>query len=230
MSTAQMLWRLIRYRFWIFLLFILGPLCFFMGRLVFGVILQAFFNLLGDLTLHHERHFSGMLWLLLSLLILAALLRWLLTYVSTLGTVGLRFEVGALLWRNLLQRVLDRPGARAIPGSAGSAISYFRDDVQYVTAMLGVVGRTISLAIFTISAIVVLLRVNALVTLLVFTPLTCVVIIAQTMKKHLEKFRKASRLATARLTGLLGEIFSSVQAIQVAGAESHVIAFFEGLN
>jgi len=65
---------------------------------------------------------------------------------------------------------------------------------------------------------VILLRVNALITLLVFLPLICVVAIAQGMKKHLERYRRASREATGRVTSAIGEIFGAVQAIQVASA------------
>lgn len=230
MSTTQFLWRLIRYRFWLYLVYLLSPLLLFMGRLVFGLILQGTFNTLGNLDLHHQHQFTTGLWTLMALLLLAALVRWGGTYLSARITTNLNFRLQTLLWRNLLQRILDCPGASPIPGSAGNAISYFRDDVQIVLRMLGVIGQTMSLAIFSISAFAILLTVNPLITLCVFTPLTCVVVIAQTMKKHLEKFRKASREATSQLTGLIGEIFSAVQAIQVAGAESSVVRFFATVN
>lgn len=40
------------------------------------------------------------------------------------------FRTGALLRKNLLTRILDRPGTRAVPQSPGEAISRFRDDVN----------------------------------------------------------------------------------------------------
>ncbi len=50
------------------------------------------------------------------------------------------------------------------------------------------------------------------------------------MSKRLEKYRAASRKATGRVTGAIGEIFSTVQAIKVAGAEKHVVKHLEKLN
>jgi ATP-binding cassette subfamily B protein len=69
-----------------------------------------------------------------------------------------------------------------------------------------------------------------LITLLVFFPLAGVVVIVQVARKRLEKYRAASRHATGQVTSAIGEIFSSVQAIQVAGAEPHVIKHFAALN
>ena len=46
----------------------------------------------------------------------------------------------------------------------------------------------------------------------------------------LEQYRQASRKATGRVTGMIGEIFGAVQAVQVAGAEGHVIDHFRRVN
>jgi ATP-binding cassette subfamily B protein len=230
MSTPRFLWRVIRFHFWYYLALIAFQIVFFLGRLAFGLILQNFFNALSNLNRYKQHHLTTDLLIWMALLVLAGLVRWIGMYVTTRVTVNTRFARARLLQRNLLRHILERPGARAIPGSVGSAISYFRDDVDVILVMLGLIANTIGLTIFAISAFVILLHVNAVVTLLVFTPLTFVVVITQFMKKTLTKFRKASREATARLTGLIGEIFSSVQAIQVAGAEKRVVDYFNVLN
>jgi ATP-binding cassette, subfamily B, bacterial len=69
-----------------------------------------------------------------------------------------------------------------------------------------------------------------LITLLVFVPLVGIVGIIQMMKKRLQRYRNASRQATGRVTGSIGEIFSTMQAIQLAGAEQHVLSHFRILN
>jgi len=228
MKTYTLLWRVVRYRLWLYAAIVFESTVFYLGRLVFGLILQAFFNTLG--ALNAQPRLTAYLFVLNGLLLLAALLRGLVSVVGQFSIAAFSFDMGALLQHNLLRRILERPGAQAVPGSPGEAISSFRDDVQAVRSMLSVTVDTIALTIFAIAAIVILLRVNVQITLLVFIPLTCVAAIAQSMKKRLERFRAASRDATSNLTGAIGEIFTAVQAIQVAGAEDHVVQHFDALN
>ena len=228
MKTYTLLWRVVRYRLWLYAAIVFESTVFYLGRLVFGLILQAFFNTLG--ALNAQPRLTAYLFVLNGLLLLTALLRGLVSVVGQFSIAAFSFDMGALLQHNLLRRILERPGAQAVPGSPGEAISSFRDDVQAVRSMLSVTVDTIALTIFAIAAIVILLRVNVQITLLVFIPLTCVAAIAQSMKKRLERFRAASRAATSNLTGAIGEIFTAVQAIQVAGAEDHVVQHFDALN
>ncbi len=50
------------------------------------------------------------------------------------------------------------------------------------------------------------------------------------MQARVRTYRQFSREATSQVTSLIGEIFTAVQAIQVAGAEAHVVAHFRALN
>jgi ATP-binding cassette subfamily B protein len=227
-KTYTLLWRVVRYRPWLYAAIVFESTVFYLGRLVFGLILQAFFNTLG--ALNAQPRLTAYLFVLNGLLLLTALLRGLVSVVGQFSIAAFSFDMGALLQHNLLRRILERPGAQAVSGSPGEAISSFRDDVQAVRSMLSVTVDTIALTIFAIAAIIILLRVNVQITLLVFIPLTCVAAIAQSMKKRLERFRAASRDATSNLTGAIGEIFTAVQAIQVAGAEDHVVQHFDALN
>jgi ATP-binding cassette, subfamily B, bacterial len=226
MKTFSLLWRLICYRPWLYSLAIIGGLMFFMGRLVFGLIIQVFFN---NLDAQHP-HLTLAAWILMLLLVAAGLIRCTMFYIGAIATIVFHFTIETLLQHNLLRRILGLPGARALPGSAGDAISYFRDDTLVIETMLEVIIQTVGLVLFSITAIVILLQVNMLITLLVFIPLTCTIIIVQMMKKRLEELRKISRAATARLTSAIGEILGSVLAIQVAGAEPHIVTHFDVLN
>jgi ATP-binding cassette subfamily B protein len=102
--------------------------------------------------------------------------------------------------------------------------------VGIVEGMITQICETSGYTVFAIVSFVILLRVNVLITLLVFVPLICVVAIAQAMRKRLQTYREASRDATGRVTSSIGEIFDAVQAIQVAGAEAHVVQHFNTLN
>lgn len=225
MKTYQFLWRLICYRPWLYIADGICTVLFFLSRIPFGYVIQAFFN-----TLPKSRHLGPELWMLIALMIAVAVAR----FFVLLGQIWARqlylFSIRALLRRNLLIHILSRPGARALPGSAGEALNRFRDDVtnveQMLTLLLGVTG----LLLFSIIAFFTLLSINIQITLLVFVPLGCVVAIAQGMRPRLEKYRVASRKATGHVSSAIGEIFKSVQAIQVAGAEPSVVAHFHQLN
>ncbi len=194
-------------------------------NVVMGLLIQAFFNALPTT---HDLTFN--IWGILLGMVGAALLNFVLRIAGVQAYIFHRFCVNGLLFRNLLQRILERPGARAVPGSPGEAISNFRDDVEIVDGMITQICETTGYTVFAIVSFVILLRVNVLITLLVFVPLVCVVAIAQAMRKRLEKYREASRDATGRVTSSIGEIFDAVQAIQVAGAEANVVQHFNTLN
>ncbi|HVB24703.1 MAG TPA: ABC transporter ATP-binding protein [Ktedonobacteraceae bacterium] len=225
MKTTTFLWRLIRFRPWLYFYTVFYITAFFMGRLVFGLITQAQFNMLPN-----QPHLSLELWLLILLNPVVALVRAIISYTGLQAYVTFSFTTIASLQRNLLQHILRRPGAKAIPTSPGEVLNRFRDDPPILLNMLENIADAIALLFFAIVAFIILLRVNVEITLLVFLPLTCVVVVAQSMKKRLETYRKASREATAQLSSAIGEIFSAVQSIQVAGAEPYVVAHFDRLN
>lgn len=227
MKTYRLLWRLVLYRPWVFLVSALVTLMFFLTRIVFGYTVQGTFNVLAA----QNRQIPPLFWELMALTVLAALAR----YLSTLFGAGIVrplnfFLVQSLLRRNLLERILELPGAQALPDATGEAINRFRDDAENIVDMFGWLYAALGLGLFSIVAFIILLLVNVEITLLVFVPLACVVALAQRMRTRVEKYRHASRQATGQVTSALGEIFSAVQAIQVAGAEMPVVRHFDTLN
>ena len=144
--------------------------------------------------------------------------------------VFFRFSVSALLQRNMLAEILRRPGARALDRSPGEALSVFRDDVQHAEDGSDWTVDMISLTIFSIAAMAILLNVNATITIFVFVPLIAIVLVAQVATRRLQQSRAASRVATSRVTGALGEIFGAVQAVQIARAERGVVEHFRRLS
>jgi ATP-binding cassette subfamily B protein len=75
-----------------------------------------------------------------------------------------------------------------------------------------------------------MVRIDWAITLLVFLPLAGVVAVAQRATARIQHYRQASRQAAGRVTGLIGEMFEAVQAVQLAGAETAVIEHFGVLN
>ena len=225
MKIARLLWKLIWYRPLSYASLPLFMLICYCERLIFGLVVQAFFNALPTQT----RLTPGFFVLFVPWLIAIAV-RLLLAYVDAFASARFDFDVNALLQYNLFRHILKRPGARGLPGSVGEAINHFRDDINIVVEQLSNYGYATALLVYSAVAFVILLRVNVAITLFVFFPLSCILVVVQRVLKKLETYRVASRTATSNVSGAIGEIFGAVQAIQVAGAEQHVLAHFETLN
>ena len=225
MKTARLLWSLVWYRPLSYACQPLFMLVCYSERIVFGLVVQAFFNALPAQTrLTPDRLAAFVPWLI------AIAVRLLVAYVATLGIVRFEFSAGALMQHNLFRRILMRPGARSVPGSIGEAINHFRDDTSVVVDYLCSLSEAFALCLYSIAVLAILLHVNAVITFLVFLPLCCILALVYRANKDLEKYRVASRTATGNVSGAIGEIFNAVQAIQVARAEQHVIAHFNTLN
>lgn len=225
MKTFQFMWQMIRYRPWLYLVDCIFWTLVHLSPLVPGLIALAFFN-----TLTAHSHINFILWGLIALLVVTALARVVVLLGGALADILHRFTMSALLRCNMFERILERPGARAVPYSPGEAISRFRDDAELAEDAISWTLDAIGRGLFAIIAVAILLTISAKITLLVFFPLVGVVAIVQAVSKRLEKYRTASRLATGNVTSAIGEIFETVQAIKVAGAEKHVVDHFQVLN
>lgn len=225
MTTFQFLWRVLMYRpirYWInalvWTLIYLAPIAP-------GLITKQFFDTLTD---NSALHYG--IWGIISLLIGAALARIALIYIGFITDIHFRFRVGMMLRRNLLGHILKQPGARAIPCSPGEAISHFRDDVDQTEEAASWSVDAFGMTCFAAVSSYILIKIDVQMTLLVFLPLVLVVTAAQLATSKLQKYRAASRESTSRVTGAISEMFSNVQAIQVAGAEERVVNRFKHFN
>lgn len=139
-------------------------------------------------------------------------------------------EVVARMRRNLLGYLLTAPGTRRLPDSPSEAISRFRDDVddigQYLEQWVDMWG----LVVFALVALVIMYRVDPLMTALICLPLLLTLLLTNALRPHIRRVRRAMREATGRVTDFLGETFNAVQAVQGAGREQTVLAEFERRN
>lgn len=225
MKTVKLLWRLGLYRPWLYLINILLWTAIEMMPLLPGLIVAKVFNLL---SLNSE--LGGEFWWFIAILVGAYLGRILVTYAGTASYIVYAFYVSTLVRQNMLKDILSRPGAKTLAMAPGEVLNRFRDDVHTVEDMfswpLDVFGKLWCVVV----AVGILFTVDARMTCWVFLPLLVVLVLVQQLRKRIRKYRLISRNATSRVIGATGEIFSSVQAIQVAGAEKHVLEQFRRLN
>ncbi len=138
--------------------------------------------------------------------------------------------MSGLLRRNLLQHVLKRPGAYALPYTIGEVISRFRDDAYQGEDAVDWSDEITGQGLLAVGAFLVLLHINVSVTLAAVLPLVIVVAIAQRASTALNRHRAASSQATSQVTGAIGDILAAVQTVQAAGAEERIVARFQRLN
>jgi ATP-binding cassette subfamily B protein len=144
--------------------------------------------------------------------------------------VHFMFRTGATLRRNMLTRVFELPGARALDESPGEAITRFREDVDETEETLSWTVDMVGMVVFSAIAVTILVSIDARVTAFVFAPTVVVVYVSALARRRVRRYREAARDATGRITDSLGETFGSVQSIKVAGAERSMVAHFRELN
>jgi ATP-binding cassette subfamily B protein len=231
------LWRLVRFRPWQWGLNLVAITTLIVVAMAPGLISQAFFDRLpGSLpgsSAVPTATWLGLpewLWWLCLFTVLSTAGRIVCAFGCQLTNGPFMFEAAALLQTNLLRRVLQLPGARSLPASSGEAITRFREDADETPGFLMGFNDMIGAAAFAVIALAIMLRIDAVITVLVFLPLAVVVAVVNRARTSLDRYRRASREATGAVTGYIGETMGAVQAIQVAGAEAHVVEHFRTLN
>ncbi|MDF2673184.1 MAG: transporter ATP-binding protein [Clostridiales bacterium] len=225
MSTVQLVWQIILYRPLLFFLSCIAWTIIHASPLIPGLITREFFN-----TLSGDAQIGAGIWGLVALVVVTALLRSVSIIIGFRLDILFRFSISGLIRRNLLDHILNRPGAQSISTSSGEVINNFKDDGETIENAVDWILDIVGTTAFALGAILILMSINFEITLFVFTPLVAVVALAHKASNRVQKYRRASREATAEVTGTLGEIFGAVQAVQVAAAEEHVIKHFKKLN
>ena len=218
-------WRLIRYAPWPFAVYSFCTIVQLGGRVLPGLIEKAVFD-----TITGAQAATFGVWSLIVIYITAEVTRHISSFGMVWGDITFRYITGALLRRNLFASLLRRPGALPLPVSAGEAVSRYRDDVGEVSDfplwLPHVAGNVLS----SIVAIMIMSSINWQITLVIFLPLVAVVIITRVAWLRMQHYRHASRVASDKVVGFLGETFGAVQAVKVADAEDDVVAHLETLG
>lgn len=218
--------RLIQYSFWIYLAVVLMRLFIFtVTPQLTGLIMREFFN-----TLSGESKLGWNPETIAAVLVGFAVARAIVILTDMYVSNLYNFRTGALLRKNLLTRILERPGSRAVPQSPGEAISRFRDDVNNTAEFTSQLPFIVGQALFAVIALGTMLRISVLVTLCAYAPFIILVLVGNWAMKNVEKYRAANRKASGRVTDFIGEIFGSAQAVKVATAENDVLERFARLN
>lgn len=225
MKPWQFYWSMIRFMPKYYAINCLAITLLFVLEMLPGLVAREFFNRLAA-----QPPVDLALWWLTIILLFSAAGRIGFLVCLQLTNAPFMFTNAALIQKNLFTRILQLPGANALPASSGEAISRLRDDVDENTGFLIGFNDLIALTVFAIISLVIMVQINATITLAVFLPLIIVVATVNYAGTIIRKRREASRQATSDVTGFLGELFGTVQAVQVAGAEEAAVNYFRKLN
>jgi ATP-binding cassette, subfamily B, bacterial len=131
-----------------------------------------------------------------------------------------------LLRANMLSAQLASGGLHAGQpvGSAGGAVTHFRDDTEdvanFVDGMVDVSGGLV----FTVFAGFVLGATEPTGALVLIIPLVGVGVVTRVLDSRIKRYRVADRRATEQVTGLLGDVMAAATTIKVNDAAEPMLA------
>ncbi len=224
-TTWKFICKLLAYRPWLFLINFLTFTVVHASPILTGLLIREFFN-----TLSSQAQVGLNMWTLAGgLLAIAATRVGFMTWGSYIWATYYQI-IETLLRRNVLNYILELPGASALRDSAGEGVNRFRDDVQEVVEYIERFVDSGGVFLYVAAALAVMIAINPLITLAVFVPLLAILALVKASDSRIKRYRRARREATGQVTNFIGETFGAVQAIKVAGAERSVVSQFERLN
>ncbi|WP_374688197.1 ABC transporter ATP-binding protein [Promineifilum sp.] len=218
-------WALIRYRPWYFAANLLFGVVFIVIELVPGLISRRFFD---ELTGSAPATFG--IGALLALFVGVQLGRMVVGVGDDWTGWLVRGINGVLMRVNFMRNILAKPAARPMPVESGDAIHRLERDVGDFSDFPLWLTQEVGQAIAFLFAIVIMARINPWITLIAVLPLVTVFFINRVAWRRFLLYDRATRVAGSRVTGFLGEILGSVQAVKVADAETGALRFFETLS
>ena len=212
--TWKFILKLIRFRPWPYFFNLLSLIALMLGQLGPPPVIRHFFDLLTN-----EAAAAFNLTTLVALLLVVAVGR----MGGRRGMIKMNrpfmLHSHALLHKNMLSRILQRPGARSLPEAPGEAISRFRGDVWEVPFYALWINDVTANGVFLAFALAIMMSINARIALFALVPLVLVIVVANGAAGRIQAYRQEMRKRSGIVTGFIAETFGAVQAIKVASAE-----------
>lgn len=217
-------WRLIRLSPLLYGLSFIFSLAYYGFPLFVGLIMRAFFNVLTG-----EAEVLFDLWTLVILFLATKLTIQIFEQSYAATYAYLEGKLQTLIRRNLFKRLLQGVDLRSVQ-NPGEIVNRFDDDAKGAVAPITIIIELSGHALAALIALVILLRVNAFITLFAFLPMIAIVVLTNRLGQRIQTYRRVNRETTGRVTGFLGELFAAGQAIKVATTEADAVHHFDGLN
>ena len=184
---------------------------------------REYFNLL------EQRPNAWSIQWVIALTLIMAVLRVVIYLVASFVDARHRFLMRSIPLRNLMHLVFRHPGADILRVPASEAVSTLRNESETIENTLSyaidVVGQLISLAV----GLYILTSIDAKLTIVVYIPLLFVIFLSQWLEKLFQNARDRTQEASAAIGELIGDVFNSIQIVQIAGAEEPVLRHLQEL-
>lgn len=197
--------------------FAIGFLCFlgfFTLPAFIGYFLGRGFDALGD--------DPGTAYRMAAVVAVGEVLRMAALHVGVIQWTRAWVHIETLLRANMLaaQMASGGPEAGQPVGSAGEAVTHFRDDTHDVAMLVDGIVDVTGGVLFTVVAGFVLGAVDLGATAILILPLVAVAIATRFLDGRIKEYRSADRTAAAAVSGLIGDIMAGATTIKVNhGAE-----------
>ncbi|MEZ4659357.1 MAG: ABC transporter ATP-binding protein [Caldilineaceae bacterium] len=210
-----------------FLLALAGWILFSLAPLVLGYLSQQIFD-----SLSGDARTGWNVWTLLALLLAAQIAEQAIALGWLYWQITWEHTMMALMRSNLFAYMLQLFGRSKQPAaiSSGDAINRFRDDLEPTSDLTNEWYRLIGHGLYAVVALVIMWRINPLVTVAAVAPLSGIVIVIHRLGARLAAAWQQRSEDSSRVTGFISAIFDAVQAVQAAGAEAAVTGHFDRLN
>ncbi len=225
LSVRRGTWALIRFRPWPFVASMLFGIVFLLLELVPGLISRRFFD---ELTGSAPAAIG--VGTLLALFVAVHLGRLLAGVGYEWAGWVVRSANGVLMGANFMTNILAKPAARPMPVEPGDAIHRLDRDLGDFSDFPTWLSQQVGEAIFFLFAVVIMARINPRITAIALLPLLLVFFINRVAWRRHLLYDRATRVASSRVTGFLGEILGGVQAVKVADAEAGALRYFDTLS
>lgn len=116
------------------------------------------------------------------------------------------------------------PEAGQPVGSAGEALTHFRDDTEDIAMLVDGMVDLSAGVVFTAGAAFVLGRLDATAAAVLLLPLASVALATRFLDARIKRYRSADRAAASEVSGLLGDIMSAATTVKVNGAADATLA------
>ena len=223
--TWRFIWGVIRFQPVRYFFNVMAMVLLMLAWQLPGLIGREFFNNLSGQAPARFDH-----WGLMALLAMSAAGRIFGVFGLIRTNVPFQYMIHTLLQKNMLGRILQQPGAHALPEEPGKAVARFREDVHELPLFGLLISDMIGSLLFSTIAVALMISISPLITAVAIVPLVSLVAVSNVATRRVEKYRRASREATGAVTGFIAESFGAIQAVKVAGAEQRLIGHFEQLN
>ncbi len=140
-------------------------------------------------------------------------------------------HIQTLLRANMLvaQMASGGPEAGQPVGSAGEAITHFRDDAEDVAMLVDGILDVSAGLVFTIGASFVLGSIDSRAAGVLLIPLAGVGLATRTLDTKIKQFRSADRAAAASVSGMIGDVMAAATTVKVNDAVDTTIARLQRL-